>query len=198
MLYITTLHCIEWVFAMFFSHCKQLLGSGVSDVRPEQITDVTSVLFRLSAGVRITKLNSIKTSLFMIEAIKLSWSSSDYGECSVESLNMFDNFVSYTYSQFSLPVSMALLKYAFKDRKLSVRNACSSRNWGIVERSFRGPLLDRVHTEADLRIESQFNRCYSRLRRCVSVSVCLNEYIKAELIRNDAKSILSLDRLVHE
>lgn len=183
---------------MFFSHCIQLLGSGSSSVRQDQITDVTSVLFRLSAGVRVKKLDSIKTSLLMIEAIKLSWSSCDYGECSGESLLMFDNFVSYTYSQFSLPVSMALLKYAFKDRKLAVRNACGSRNWWIVEQSFKGPLLDRSHDVADERIVGQFNRCYTRLRRCVSISNCLSEFIKAELSRYHETSVLALDRHMAE
>lgn len=183
---------------MFFSHCIQLLGSGGSLVRQDQITDITSVLFRLSAGVRIKKLDSIKTSLLMIEAIKISWSSCEYGECTDESLLMFDNFVSYTYSNFSIPIAMALLKYAFKDRQLAVRNACSSRNWGIVERSFRGPLLDRVHTAADIRIASQFERCYTRLRRCVSISNCLSDFIKTELLRYQETSVLALNRHIVE
>ncbi len=179
---------------MFFSHCLQLLETGGSCVRQDQITDVTSVLFRLSVGVRIKKLDSIKTSLLMIEAIKLSWSRCDYGECTDESLLMFDNFVSYTYSHFSPPIAMAIIKYAFKDRQLAIRNASSSRNWSVVEQSFRGPLLDKVNTAADIRLAGQFERCYKRLRRCVAISNCLSAFIKTELARFQETSVLALDR----
>lgn len=179
---------------MFFSHCLQLLGSGGSTVRPDQVTDITSVMFRLHSGVRIKKLDSIKTSLLMIEAIRLSWSRCDYGSCDSESMRMFDNFVSYTYGMFSAPIAMALIKYAIKDRNLSMRNASQSSNWLLIEQSFKGPLLNNKPSMGDMRVSNQFERCYKRLKCCMSISNCLNEFIAAEMDKYKEKSVLALDR----
>jgi hypothetical protein len=151
-------------------------------------------MFRLNSGVRIKKLDSIKTSLLMIEAVHLSWSNCDYGECDAESMLMFDNFVSYTYRKFSPPIAMALIKYAIRDRSLSMRNASRSSNWDLIQNSFSGPLLSRNPSVADLRTSKQFERCYRRLRACIAISNCLHEYIRTELDRYREKSILALPR----
>lgn len=183
---------------MFVNHCLQLLCLGNSSIRPDQVTDHTSVMLRLYTGVRVKKLDSIKTSLLMIEVIRLSWSRSEYGSCSRESMELFDNFVSYTYGRFSRPVAMALIKYAIQDRRLSMRNVSSSRNWELIRDSFSGPLLDRSPSVSDCRTAKQFERAYKRLKCCMVISNCLHEYMENEMERYQVSSIFNLDRHLTE
>lgn len=177
---------------MFVNHCIQLLATGGSNVRSDQMTDFSRIIFRLTAGVRIERLDSIKTALLMIEAIKLSWQRGD--EADEQSCIMFDNFVVYVYEKFSKPVAMAIIKYAFSDRKLHSRKASKCGNWPVVMESLRPVYLDKVHDRAVIRLNSQFERCYRRLKRCHGISECLNRFIVSELSLIESSSVLDIDR----
>ena len=180
---------------MFFKHCIQLLATGDSSVKADQVTDLSRIIFRLTAGVQIKRLDSIKTALLMIEAIKLSWQRSDEGQAvDEESSRMFDNFVTYVYANFNRPVAMALIKYAFKDRALNSRKASKCDQWSVVFESLKPVYLDKIKDRAVLRLNSQFERCYRRLRNCHSISECLNRFIVSELALIQSSSVLDIDR----
>jgi hypothetical protein len=180
---------------MFFKHCIQLLDTGDSSVKAEQVTDLSRIVFRLAAGVQIKRLDSIKTALLMIEAIKLSWQQEEGVQVGEESARMFDNFVTYVYANFQKPIAMALIKYAFKDRALNNRKATKCSKWSVVKESLTPVLLgnkDSVTT----RLNSQFERCYRRMGRCHSISECLHRFIKSELALQESNSVLAIDREV--
>lgn len=160
---------------MFVEHCLGILRGESVAVVDAEVSDLTSIMFRLSSGVRVKNLESIKTSMFMIECIKLSCVGHDGGP-DTECMLLFDNFIDYTCDHYSSVMASVLIKYAFKDRKLSIRCAQHSSRWHRISALFETTLGLSVNGKS-----TQFARCYRRIGRCSSVSDQFNHYICTQL-----------------
>ena len=103
-------------------------------------------------------------------------------------------------SRFGLDVDVRNVyfarKYAFKDRDLNTRKATKCSKWEIVMESLRPVYIGKMTDRAVIRLNSQFERCYRRLKRCHSISECLNRFIVSELNISDSCSVLAIDREV--
>lgn len=176
---------------MFLNHCISLLISGESSIEQGAFTNIDQIMFKLETGVSAKKLDSIKTSLMMIEAINLASRHAEQDEL----IKLFDNFVTYAYSRFREPIVMAIMKYAIADRKLMVRRVDSSKCWHRVAKSFKPSLLNNSKKPVDVRVHSQFQRCYSKLKMSKSTSDHLNTYLQAEMktpTQSGAKDLVAM------
>lgn len=161
---------------MFLNHCVGLLLEGRSSVDPQSFDDLNKIVFKLQTGVTAKRLDSIKTSLLMIEAVKLSYDSK-----SVATFDLFENLVQYAYRKHCEPIAMALVKYALADRRINVRNVKDAPSWDKIKKSFAPSLLNDSQDPKDLKLDRRYKKCYTRVQRCKNVSQDLNEYLRGEL-----------------
>jgi hypothetical protein len=162
---------------MILDHCVSLLRTGVSNVQADSFDDLTQIVFKLESGVTARRLDSVRTALMMIELINLLAEHKSDDEMKVQ----FDNFVDYIYANFKEPTAMALFKYAIKDRKLAVNKVVQTRSWPKVAASFKPSMIENSKKPKDVLLNSQYERCLGRIKKCKAMSEDLRDYLVSQL-----------------
>jgi hypothetical protein len=162
---------------MILEHCVNLLRTGSSDIRADGFDDFSKIVFKLESGVNARKLDSVRTALMMIELINLMSEHTSDDALKVQ----FDNFVDYIYANFKEPTAMAIFKYAIKDRKLAVNKVVNTRSWPKVAASFKPSLIENSKAAKDVRLNKQYERCLSRIKKCTEMSENLRDYLDNQL-----------------
>jgi hypothetical protein len=173
---------------MILEHCVSLLTTGASNVPAEGFDDISKIVFKLESGVTARKLDSVRTALMMIEMINLLAEHKDEEATKAQ----FDNFVDYIYANFKEPTTMAIFKYAIKDRKLAVNKVVKTRSWPKVAASFKPSMIDNSQDPKDVRLNKQYERCLARIKKCTAMSNALRDYLLNHLCSGKSAQLQGL------
>jgi len=102
---------------MIIDHCFNVVVNGESPIVADEYTTNQRVFDTIKTGMRIRRLNGLKSALLMIELIR-----SEQGAVDTEELtHYFDNFIMWSLENLPNEMTLALVKYAIQDRRLQFK-----------------------------------------------------------------------------
>jgi hypothetical protein len=102
---------------MIIDHCFNVVVNGESPIEANEYTTNERVFDTLKTGLRIRRLNGLKSALLMIELIR-----SEQGSVDTEELmHYFDNFIAWSVDNLPDEMTLALVKYAIQNRRLEFK-----------------------------------------------------------------------------
>lgn len=123
---------------MIIDHCFNVVVNGQSPHDPEEYTSNQRVFDTLKTGLRIRRLNGLKSGLLMIELIRSEQSNVDAQELA----HYFDNFISWSRETLPIEMTLALVAYAIKDRHLQFKKYLKDcPNWIYLAENYGHVIL---------------------------------------------------------
>jgi hypothetical protein len=123
---------------MIIDHCFNILVNGASPHIDGEYSYHQRVFDTLKTGMRIRRLDGLKSALIMVELLR---SEQDKVE-GVELARYFDNFVNWAQHHLPIEMTLALVKYAIKDRGISLRKELkNSIGWQSLVKDYKPILL---------------------------------------------------------
>jgi hypothetical protein len=124
---------------MIIDHCFNILVNGASPHRPEGYSFNDRLMDTLKTGMRIRRLDGLKSALIMVELLR-----SEQGKVEAdEFVRYFDNFVEWTSENLPVEMTLAVVKYAIRDRHISLgaKGMKKSIGWQKLVEEYRPILL---------------------------------------------------------
>lgn len=123
---------------MIIDHCFNVVVNGQSPHDPEEYTTNHRVFDTLKTGMRIRRLNGLKSGLLMIELIRTEQSNVDAQELA----HYFDNFIHWSRETLPIEMTLALVAYAIKDRHLQFKKYLKEcPNWLYLAQNYGSIIL---------------------------------------------------------
>lgn len=123
---------------MIISHCYNILVNGVSPYSANEYVGAVQVYDYLKTGVKVRRLDSLKSALFMIELLRLEQQQASASDVA----RYFDNFISWSFSHLPIEMTLALVKYAIKDRGFSIKKEVRmTESWQVLANEYKPILL---------------------------------------------------------
>jgi hypothetical protein len=107
---------------MIIDHCYKILVNGNSPFTDEQLDSNEQVLDTLTTGLKIRRLNGLKAALIMLEIMHNEQKHIQTSQL----VKYLDHFITWAVQSLSMPMVLALVKYAIRDRNLTFKNQLSS------------------------------------------------------------------------
>lgn len=122
---------------MIIDHCFNVVVNGESALDNEEYTTNQRVFDTLKTGLRIRRLNGLKSALLMIELIRSEQNAVDAQELA----HYFDNFIHWSLENLPEEMVLALVKYAIQDRRLQFKKYLNQTDgWKYITKKF-GPMI---------------------------------------------------------
>jgi hypothetical protein len=122
---------------MIIDHCFNVVVNGESALDNEEYTENERVFDTLKTGLRIRRLNGLKSALLMIELIRSEQQVVDAQELA----HYFDNFIHWSLDNLPEAMVLALVKYAIQDRRLHFKKYLNQTDgWKYITKKF-GPMI---------------------------------------------------------
>jgi hypothetical protein len=102
---------------MIIDHCLNVVVTGQSPHDPNEYTSNDRVFDTLKTGLRIRRLNGLKSGLLMIELIRSEQANVDAQDIA----HYFDNFIHWSLETLPVEMTLALVAYAIRDRNLQFK-----------------------------------------------------------------------------
>ena len=153
---------------MLLSSCLGLMVTN----KKISYDEVDLIVFKLCSGVDTKRFRNIHSALLLLEVLRTNNDEA-----------LFNQYIDWLHSNFKLPVSMAIIKYAIADRKLTMHKVkqTSPLSWKTIFGSFKTILLNKPVTSDDMKTDSQYQRYYAKLKCMKPVSEQMYDYVVSEL-----------------
>jgi hypothetical protein len=123
---------------MIIDHCFNVVVNGESPIDVDEYTSNQRVFDTLKTGMRIRRLNGLKSALLMIELIRSEQGAVDTKELA----HYFDNFIKWSLDNLPNEMTLALVKYAIQDRRLNFKkNLKDSTGFKYITDTFGAVIL---------------------------------------------------------
>lgn len=123
---------------MIIDHCYHILVNGISHYRADEYDITHQVYDRLKTGVRVRSLNGLKSALIMIELLRVEQKTADAPEVA----RYFNNFVTWSMRNLPIEMTLALVKYAIKDRQFAIKQDIrEGSGWKLLVQDYKPILL---------------------------------------------------------
>jgi hypothetical protein len=123
---------------MIIDHCFNILVNGASPYRSVDFDTTQQVYNVLKTGVRVKRLDCLKSALVMVELLRIEQRTAAGNEMA----RYFDNFVAWSLKNLPTPMTLALVKYAIKERGFTVkREIREAAGWQLLVKDYKPILL---------------------------------------------------------
>lgn len=124
---------------MIIDHCFNILVNGASPHHADGYSYNDRLMDTLKTGMRIRRLDGLKSALILVELLR-----SEQGKVDAEEyVRYFDNFVDWAFENLPIEMTLAVVKYAIRDRgiNLGAKGMKSSKGWQRLVVDYKPILL---------------------------------------------------------
>lgn len=160
-----------------YHYAVDILINGKSAILPCEFDESEQVFLAVKYGIKMRRLDGLKTALLMTEIIH------SVRVCSDSNYRMIvDNFIKYLYEQFSRPMIIAIVSYAIMVDKIDLRRATKvGSDWA---RKYHGDAIQACFSHQMpgwLQSRRRCNHYGVRLEKAYSLIQRQNEYVSDSL-----------------
>jgi hypothetical protein len=149
---------------MIIDHCFNVVVNGESPLDGEEYTVNQRVFDTLKTGLRIRRLNGLKSALLMIELIRSEQKAVDAQELA----HYFDNFIQWSLENLPEEMVLALVKYAIQDRRLNFKKYLNQTDgWKYITKKFGPMILAATDDEASSPVWRKMTKYHKVLVRSI-------------------------------
>jgi hypothetical protein len=149
---------------MIIDHCFNVVVNGESSLDNEEYTVNQRVFDTIKTGLRIRRLNGLKSALLMIELIR----SEQHAVDAPELAQYFDNFIQWSLVNLPEEMVLALVKYAIQDRRLNFKKYLNQTDgWKYITKKFGPTILAATDDEASSPVWRKMSKYHKVLVRSI-------------------------------